>query len=195
MINFKTLILIALVFSLSAATLFSGDPIPGIDITLRNTETNKTMKTKTNRSGKFRFNNLKPGTYIVELSFKGERMTIGGSRSESLVILPKDKSSGLATGKRQHKPITVTKEIDKASPKLAEAVCSGNDPGKPDRRNSMSADYNSSRSNNSSTKSTGDYDSSRSNRTGRTKDSDKCSPVVKLVVTKNSFRGHVTVLK
>ncbi len=36
----------------------------------------------------------------------------------------RDAASGLATGKRQHKPVTVTKRIDKASPLLAKS--SGN---------------------------------------------------------------------
>ncbi len=31
----------------------------------------------------------------------------------------RDAASGMATGKRQHKPITITKRIDKATPKLA----------------------------------------------------------------------------
>lgn len=35
---------------------------------------------------------------------------------------PRDAASGMATGKRQHKPITITKPIDKASPKLAKAL-------------------------------------------------------------------------
>lgn len=34
------------------------------------------------------------------------------------VVSPRDAASGLPTGKRQHKPLTVTKEIDKASPLL-----------------------------------------------------------------------------
>lgn len=34
------------------------------------------------------------------------------------VVAPRDPASGLPTGKRQHKPITVTKEIDKSSPLL-----------------------------------------------------------------------------
>jgi type VI protein secretion system component Hcp len=37
----------------------------------------------------------------------------------------RDAASGLPTGKRQHKPVTITKEVDKATPKLAEAVCNG----------------------------------------------------------------------
>ena len=34
------------------------------------------------------------------------------------VIAPRDAASGLPTGKRQHKPISVTKPIDKATPTL-----------------------------------------------------------------------------
>lgn len=37
---------------------------------------------------------------------------------------PRDAASGLPTGKRQHKPVTFIKELDKSSPKLAEAVTS-----------------------------------------------------------------------
>jgi type VI secretion system secreted protein Hcp len=42
-------------------------------------------------------------------------MVIGMSHE---VVSPRDAASGLPTGKRQHKPITVTKEVDKASPLL-----------------------------------------------------------------------------
>jgi hypothetical protein len=34
------------------------------------------------------------------------------------IVSPKDPDTGLPTGKRMHKPITITKEIDKASPKM-----------------------------------------------------------------------------
>ena len=34
------------------------------------------------------------------------------------VIAPRDAASGVATGKRQHKPLTITKEIDASSPLL-----------------------------------------------------------------------------
>ncbi len=37
---------------------------------------------------------------------------------------PRDAASGQATGKRQHKPMNVSKEYDKSSPKLAESVSS-----------------------------------------------------------------------
>ena len=37
------------------------------------------------------------------------------------IVSPRDASSGLATGKRQHKPLTITKEIDKSTPLLYQA--------------------------------------------------------------------------
>jgi type VI secretion system secreted protein Hcp len=38
------------------------------------------------------------------------------------IVSPRDPSSGLPTGKRQHKPLTITKEIDKATPLLLRAL-------------------------------------------------------------------------
>jgi len=38
---------------------------------------------------------------------------------------PRDTSSGMATGKRQHKPLVIVKEVDKASPLLVQACASG----------------------------------------------------------------------
>ena len=38
------------------------------------------------------------------------------------VISPRDAASGLPTGKRQHKPFTITKEVDKSSPLLYNAL-------------------------------------------------------------------------
>jgi type VI secretion system secreted protein Hcp len=38
------------------------------------------------------------------------------------VLSPRDAASGLPTGKRQHKPFTITKEVDKSSPLLYNAL-------------------------------------------------------------------------
>lgn len=38
------------------------------------------------------------------------------------VISPRDTASGLPTGARQHKPFTITKEVDKSSPLLYQAL-------------------------------------------------------------------------
>ena len=44
---------------------------------------------------------------------------------EHLVDIPRDKHSGLPIGRRVHRAITFTKEIDKSTPKLYQALCKG----------------------------------------------------------------------
>src|SRR5690606_28849390 len=44
---------------------------------------------------------------------------------EHLIELPKNPQTGLPSGKRQHLGITLTKEIDKSSPKIYQALTSG----------------------------------------------------------------------
>jgi type VI secretion system secreted protein Hcp len=54
-----------------------------------------------------------------------------GKRSDAIEIsefsfgieAPRDPQSGLPTGKRQHKPIVVVREVDEASPLLFQALC------------------------------------------------------------------------
>ena len=46
-------------------------------------------------------------------------MVIGFSHE---VISPRDAASGLPTGKRQHRPLVITKEVDKSSPLLMNAL-------------------------------------------------------------------------
>jgi type VI secretion system secreted protein Hcp len=41
------------------------------------------------------------------------------------IISPRDAASGLPSGKRQHKPFTITKQVDSASPVLFEAAIKG----------------------------------------------------------------------
>ena len=41
------------------------------------------------------------------------------------VILPTDPQSGQSTGRRMHNPLKILKEIDKSSPRLYEALCTG----------------------------------------------------------------------
>ncbi len=38
------------------------------------------------------------------------------------IVSPRDAASGLPTGKRQHKPLTITKEIDQSTPLLMKAI-------------------------------------------------------------------------
>jgi len=47
------------------------------------------------------------------------KIQCGGGLVTEAYLAPRDSASGQATGKRQHKPITVIKEWDKATPMLA----------------------------------------------------------------------------
>lgn len=48
-----------------------------------------------------------------------------GQKSTHAVTSPRDAATGQASGKRQHKSITFTKELDKSSPLLAKAAAAG----------------------------------------------------------------------
>ena len=41
------------------------------------------------------------------------------------IHIPRDPQTGLASGKRIHGPLTIVKEVDKSSPKLYQALCTG----------------------------------------------------------------------
>jgi type VI secretion system secreted protein Hcp len=49
---------------------------------------------------------------------KGRENSIMVIAVEHEIISPRDAASGLPTGKRHHKPLTITKEVDKSSPLL-----------------------------------------------------------------------------
>lgn len=49
-------------------------------------------------------------------------MSITEAPDSGSVTTPRDAASGLPTGKRQHKPLVITKELDKSSPLLMEAM-------------------------------------------------------------------------
>jgi len=56
--------------------------------------------------------------YMAKSSFS----VSASDNSVSEITSPRDPASGQATGKRMHKPMTISKEYDKSSPKLAESV-------------------------------------------------------------------------
>lgn len=56
---------------------------------------------------------------------KGHEKKILVQAVEHVIELPKSPQTGLPTGKRQHLGMTITKEIDKSSPKIYQALCSG----------------------------------------------------------------------
>lgn len=56
---------------------------------------------------------------VTQKGRDGSVMVIATSHE---VVSPRDAASGLPTGKRQHKPFTITKEVDKSSPLLYSAL-------------------------------------------------------------------------
>jgi type VI secretion system secreted protein Hcp len=56
---------------------------------------------------------------VTQKGREGRIMVIAVSHE---VVSPRDPASGLPTGKRMHKPIVITKEIDKASPVLHQVL-------------------------------------------------------------------------
>jgi hypothetical protein len=69
---------------------------------------------KTNSS-----NNGQPSTHVATGDVNGDgQPDLTATKSSGSTPSPKDAASGQATGKRQHEPVTVKKEVDAASPKL-----------------------------------------------------------------------------
>ncbi|MEO6833074.1 MAG: type VI secretion system tube protein TssD, partial [Chitinophagaceae bacterium] len=66
----------------------------------------------------------KQGEIKGSVTQKGREGSIMVKAASHEIISPRDPASGLPTGKRQHKPLVITKEIDKSSPLLLTALCS-----------------------------------------------------------------------
>lgn len=64
----------------------------------------------------------KQGDIKGDATEKGKEGLIKTISFQHEVVSPRDAASGQATGKRQHKPLVITKEIDKASPLLMAAL-------------------------------------------------------------------------
>lgn len=73
-------------------------------------------------AGTCALSDLAAGTYQVQLcDEKGAAVSSSAALSHSIKS-PRDAASGLATGKRQHKPMTITQQLDKSSPQLFSLV-------------------------------------------------------------------------
>jgi type VI secretion system secreted protein Hcp len=57
---------------------------------------------------------------VTQKGREGKIMVIAVSHE---VVSPRDAASGLPTGKRQHKPYVITKELDKSTPLLYNLLC------------------------------------------------------------------------
>lgn len=60
----------------------------------------------------------KQGDVKGSVTQKGREDRIMVIAVDHSIVSPRDSASGLPTGKRQHKPITITKEVDKSTPML-----------------------------------------------------------------------------
>jgi type VI secretion system secreted protein Hcp len=64
----------------------------------------------------------KQGSIQGSVTQAGREGTILVHSFDCAITIPRDPASGLPTGKRQHSPIVILKEIDKSSPRLWEAL-------------------------------------------------------------------------
>lgn len=106
-------ILLAAAVSLVAATASAqaGDPIPGLDVVLKAVPGGAIISAaKTDANGTFTFQKLAPGEYTLTLGPVGRQLVIGGSAEKLEVLTAREAASGMASGKRQHGAITITKE-------------------------------------------------------------------------------------
>jgi type VI secretion system secreted protein Hcp len=67
----------------------------------------------------------KQGKIDGSCDMQGREKTILVEAFDHQVAIPRDPQTGLGTGKRVHGPFTITKMYDQASPKLYQALCSG----------------------------------------------------------------------
>jgi type VI secretion system secreted protein Hcp len=69
-----------------------------------------------------RLKGQKQGEIKGSVTQKGRESSIMVIATSHEIVSPRDPASGLPTGKRMHKPFIVTKELDKASPLLYNAL-------------------------------------------------------------------------
>ncbi len=67
----------------------------------------------------------KQGKIDGSCEMQGRENTILVYGMDHAITIPRDPDTGLPTGKRKHGPLTVTKKYDKSSPKLYQALCTG----------------------------------------------------------------------
>jgi len=64
----------------------------------------------------------KQGEIHGSVTQKGRENSILVHAFDNEILSPRDPASGLPTGKRQHLPVTIVKEVDQSSPKLWSAL-------------------------------------------------------------------------
>lgn len=69
-----------------------------------------------------RIKGQKQGVIKGSVSQKGREESIMVIAVSHEIVSPRDAATGLPTGKRQHKPFVITKEVDRSSPLLYQAL-------------------------------------------------------------------------
>jgi type VI secretion system secreted protein Hcp len=64
----------------------------------------------------------KSGTIQGSVTQKGHEGMIAVIAATHEILTPRDPATGLPTGKRQHKPLTITKELDRSTPILRQVL-------------------------------------------------------------------------
>ena len=67
----------------------------------------------------------KQGSIDGSCDMKGHEKSVLVYALDHNISMPRDPQTGLSSGKRIHGPFSVIKEIDKSSPKLYQALCTG----------------------------------------------------------------------
>lgn len=110
------------VSSLMLSVLFSANVLAAADMFIKISDVKGESRVISCPSSMCSLSDVAAGTYQVQVcDEKGGAVSSSVSLSHS-VVSPRDAASGLATGKRMHKPMTFTKRLDKSSPQLFSLV-------------------------------------------------------------------------
>src|SRR6185312_14088488 len=63
------------------------------------------------------------GPILGSVTQKGRENQILVTAVHHEIVCPRDPQSGIPTGKRMHKPFTITKELDQSTPLLFQVLC------------------------------------------------------------------------
>ena len=114
------------VLALSLCLLAFGSAFASFDMLLKVKDGDKVVaRTTSADDGSFKFQNVPPGDYVLVLrpaavpQAEGKTMAADDWTAPVSIVAPRDAASGLPTGKRMHKPMTIVKEWGAASPKLS----------------------------------------------------------------------------
>jgi hypothetical protein len=119
-------------FALAIVALFAARTFAASDYLLeiegvKGEATGKKFKMTEQPDGSWLAQNVPAGTYKIcytvnNVTWTEQTRSTGKSSSQNVrfdfeVSMPRDAQSGMATGKRMHKPFVITKELDKMSPR------------------------------------------------------------------------------